>query len=314
MGILYYWRPDNYARDRAFGFGYHLNQNSPRLLELKPGDHVWAFTRRRTDGFYVLAADLVVAAVTFNRPGYRYGRYRVWADVDKSAYFDIDAAPDLEPLLRRMDLRIEARHLGQSFQGHAAVRVLNERDERLLAEASLYLPRLRTAGLYPEDLFEAAALWGADRAAQLVLRDEPDAVYRARHEYLYTRIDRARQASLVEHLVRLYDRRCQVCAHDPGSGTASRWSRAITSSGYRWGETTPSTTWPSSAPTTTTPSTEPGRLSTTGRSAFASPRASKSPCDSTSTSKPLGRQGAPKGIGERSGLLLVPELGDHRAT
>ena len=216
MGLLYYWRPDNYARDRAFGFGYHLNQNSPRLLELQPGDHVWAFTRRRADGFYVLAADLVVAAVTFNRPGYRYGRYRVWADVDRTVYFDIDRAPDLAPLLRRMELRIAASHLGQSFQGLAAVRLLREEDERRLAEASLYLPRLETAGLYPEDLFEAAALWGASRARELVLRDESDEVYKARHEYLYTRVDRARQASLVDHLVRLYERRCQVCAVDPG--------------------------------------------------------------------------------------------------
>src|SRR5215831_10470997 len=26
MPLLYYWRPDNYSRDRSFGFGYHLNQ------------------------------------------------------------------------------------------------------------------------------------------------------------------------------------------------------------------------------------------------------------------------------------------------
>jgi hypothetical protein len=28
VNVLYYWRPDNYLRDRRFGFGYHLNQNS----------------------------------------------------------------------------------------------------------------------------------------------------------------------------------------------------------------------------------------------------------------------------------------------
>lgn len=26
-----YWRPDNYERDRKFGSGFHLNQNSPAM-------------------------------------------------------------------------------------------------------------------------------------------------------------------------------------------------------------------------------------------------------------------------------------------
>lgn len=41
-------------------------------------------------------------------------------------------------------------------------------------------------------------------------------MYRARHEYLYARVDRARQSALVEQLMRLYYRRFQNCAVDPG--------------------------------------------------------------------------------------------------
>jgi hypothetical protein len=70
MALLYYWRPDNYVRDRAFGFGYHLNQDSRRLAEMTAGDGIWAFTRRRRDGLYVLAAELIVRAVTRNVPNH----------------------------------------------------------------------------------------------------------------------------------------------------------------------------------------------------------------------------------------------------
>lgn len=93
MPLLYYWRPDNYARDQEFGFGYHLSQNSPAMASALPGDSSWAFTRRRRDGRYILAAELVVRAVTRNRPAYRYGTYRAWCDLERSRYFDVEAGP-----------------------------------------------------------------------------------------------------------------------------------------------------------------------------------------------------------------------------
>ena|SRR5579864_1166868 len=82
MALLYYWRPDNYSHDRAFGFGYHLNQNNALLTSMREGDSLWAFTRRRGDGLYVLAAEPIVRAVTSNVPHYRYGNYRVWGDLE----------------------------------------------------------------------------------------------------------------------------------------------------------------------------------------------------------------------------------------
>ena len=60
MSLLYFWRLDNYRRDRVFGFGYHLNQNSPAMATVGPGDSLWAFTRRARDGLYLLAAELIV--------------------------------------------------------------------------------------------------------------------------------------------------------------------------------------------------------------------------------------------------------------
>lgn len=140
MSLLYYWRPDNYERDRDFGFGFHLNQNSPVLASAEPGESVWAFTRRRRDGLYVLAAEPVVRAVTHNPPNYRYGRYRVWGDLRRSRYFDIDLGPSAEPLIRALSIRAGATRLGQAFQGHAAVRRLSGADHRFLASLADDLP------------------------------------------------------------------------------------------------------------------------------------------------------------------------------
>ena len=80
MHALYYWRPDNYRRDLDYGAGYHLNQSSPRLHDIAIGESLWAFTRNKSNR-YVLAAELVVKARTFNARGFRYGEYRVWAEV-----------------------------------------------------------------------------------------------------------------------------------------------------------------------------------------------------------------------------------------
>ena len=37
MPLLYYWKLENYARDRVFGLGYHLNQNSPAMANVDGG-------------------------------------------------------------------------------------------------------------------------------------------------------------------------------------------------------------------------------------------------------------------------------------
>jgi hypothetical protein len=211
--LLYYWRPDNYRRDRDFGFGYHLNQNSPAMERTGPGDSLWAFTRYQPDGRYVLAAELVVRAVTRNPPRYRYGRFRIWGDVGRSRYFDTDVAPNAEPLIRALDVKAQGERLGQSFQGAAAVRVISAADHRLLSVFARDLVTLQRAAVYPEDEFEARLIHG-DIARPLVLREER-AAYDRRHAYLFERFDVQRARRHVEHLQETYAGRCQLCRYDP---------------------------------------------------------------------------------------------------
>jgi hypothetical protein len=213
MALLYYWRPDNYLRDRAFGFGYHLNQGSPALARLYPGDSLWAFTRRKRDRLYVIAAELVVRAVTRNPPNYRYGEYRVWGDLDQSRYFDIDVGPNAELLIRQLHVAAHAQFLAQSFQGHAAVREISNGDHQLLALFAQNLKTLDRVSLYPEDEFEARLIHGESALAHLVA-EEP-AEYTTRLEYLYKTVDIQHARRNIVELQELYGGRCQVCLFDP---------------------------------------------------------------------------------------------------
>jgi hypothetical protein len=210
--VLYYWRPDNYARDRRFGFGYHLNQNSPALAGLTAGETVWAFTRDRL-GRYLLAAALVVKAVTRNPANYRYGVHRVWGDLDRSRYFDVDVGPGAEQLIRHLQVTTNAGILAQSFQGLRAVKPLTAADDLLLAEFARELPVVRRAGIYPEDEFEARLLLGSD--AQSALVRETRAEYGVRSRYLVETVDATRARRHVEKLQKIYGGRCQICLFDP---------------------------------------------------------------------------------------------------
>lgn len=213
MPVLYYWKPENYSRDRAFGFSYHLNQNSPAMAGLRPGDNLWAFTRRARDGLYVLAAELVTRAVTRNPLKYRYGRYRVWGDLARTRYFNVDVGPNAEPLIRALNVPARAVHLGLSFQGHAAVRTITEGDHQLLSAFARDLPELEPARIYPEDEFEARLIHG-ETARVLVVR-ESLVEYSRRLAYLYESVDIRRARRNVEHLQQLYAGRCQLCRYDP---------------------------------------------------------------------------------------------------
>jgi len=215
VALLYYWRPDNYTRDRAFGFGYHLNQNSSRLAGLARGESLWAFTRRQRDGLYVLAAELIVRAVTRNVPHYRYGLFRVWGDLERSRYFDIDAigAANIEPVVRALSVRTRGARLGQAFQGHAAVRPLTDADDRLLASVASGLPTLERVAFYPEDAFEARLIHG-NVALERVLA-EGVLGHDLRTRYLYESFDPVRARKHVLHLQDLYEGRCQICLYDP---------------------------------------------------------------------------------------------------
>jgi len=212
MHLLYYWRPDNYRRDRSFGFGYHLNQASPALASVAPGESVWAFTRNRI-GQYALAAELVVRAVTRNPANYRYGAYRVWGDLERSRYFDIDRAPGVETLIRGLGVAARARVLAQSFQGHAAVRRIGQAEHELLSAFAASLRELERVGIYPEDEFEARMLLGEEAQARRL--DEDEQAFSVRTRYLYDTVDRSRARRHVEWLQELYGGQCQICRLNP---------------------------------------------------------------------------------------------------
>ncbi|MBU6287503.1 MAG: HNH endonuclease [Chloroflexi bacterium] len=243
MQLLYYWQPDNYRRDRQYGFGYHLSQNNPLLTTVGGGGVIWAFTREN-GGRYVLAAEMRVRRVTHNPPRYRYGRYRAWAEVGRTRYFDLTDAPDFEPLVRGLSVRANAPRLGQSFQGAAAVRALDAVDAQLIEAFGAGLPTLSRVSFYPEDVLEARLLgenvsgriipqlssrrvdylYGVDVKARRVVREVPNPDLFGREDndrarYVVESL-KGRDAEFRRHadsLRKTYAGRCQVCVYDPQS-------------------------------------------------------------------------------------------------
>jgi hypothetical protein len=212
--LLFYWQRDNYLRDRAYGFGFHLNQSSPAMARVRPGESIWAFTQRRRDRTYVLAAELIVKAVTRNPPGYHYGTHRAWGSLETTRYFDTDVGRDVEPVIRALTIRTDAEHLGQAFQGPRGVRPIAATDHQLLVAVAAELPLWNEAHTQPEPLVLPV------RAPEDgVLREEP-ALYvpfsdKRRREYLHEHVDYARDRRLVGNLQDLYAGRCQLCLFNP---------------------------------------------------------------------------------------------------
>lgn len=83
---LHYWRRDNYQKDLDLGAGYHFNEDNPRMHDVERGDPLEAYTCL-DGGRNVPVTELVLQAKTTNWPGFRYEKYRVWGDVDRSRYF-----------------------------------------------------------------------------------------------------------------------------------------------------------------------------------------------------------------------------------
>ena len=210
LPLLHNWRWDNYQQDLRFGVGYHLNQASKRLHSIDVGDSLWAFTRRPDDGAYVLVAELVARAKTINHPSFRYGRHRLWGDLASSRYFLADGQPRIDHVIRSLTLDVQAKYIGQAFQGKAAVRTIIAEDHAKLAAVAAQLPREPRARLIPEECFEALALAGDhDEVKRLLAADGPG-LAAERQSYLYSpAVSRAR--SWTRELRDRYEDRCQLC-------------------------------------------------------------------------------------------------------
>lgn len=213
MNLLYYWRPDNYYPDLDMGAGYHLNQANPLLHRIEIGDSLWAFTQNKANR-YTLAAELVIKAKTINPPNFRYGRYRVWGDIQLSRYFRVDDQPGVEQVIRHLSPKATAIHLGQSFQGNAAVRSLNSEDHTILKALARDLSLEPRARILPEEQLEAILLLGVSKGVARLIHDEEPGMAEARRLYLYSQAP-GRNPKLVEDLQGLYDGQCQICLWHP---------------------------------------------------------------------------------------------------
>jgi hypothetical protein len=135
MALLYHWRGEIYRQDAQRlrpGLELTLEQNSPVMGEAEPGDQLWAFTRRE-DGRYVLAAALRTGGKPAQAAPLGYGVYPVTAEPGSTVLYDIANGEDVEPVIRGLSIKADAAILGQSFQGAAAVRWLNQTDSASLA-------------------------------------------------------------------------------------------------------------------------------------------------------------------------------------
>ena len=215
MPLLYHWVGENYRRDLDSGAGYHLNQSNPLLHEIDSGDSLWAFTRTPA-GSYVLATELVVRAKTRNPLGYRYGTYRLWGDLKRSRYFRTEGQPDISELIRQLSIKARASVLGSSFQGHAAVRRLNQTDHQVLVRYARHLSPEPRARILPEDELEARFLLGGSEAVSSLITAEAPGIADERRRYLLQQAKR-RNPEHVKSLRKLYGGMCQLCGWNPKS-------------------------------------------------------------------------------------------------
>lgn len=213
MPLLYYWRADNYYRDLDLGASYHLNQANSLLHQIEIGDSLWAFTRAKS-GDYVLAAELVIKSKTLNPPNFHYGKYRIWGDLEKSRYFKVEGQPTIEPFIRSLSVRVNAKYLGRAFQGYAAVRWITERDHKTLIAASKNLELEPRAQILPEERLEAALFSGDENAVQDILKSEKSGIDERRKQYLRRQVY-PRNKNFVKELQKLYDGKCQICLWSP---------------------------------------------------------------------------------------------------
>ena len=217
MDMLAYWRWDNYVRDLDEGAGFNFNSNQSRLHSaINPGEHLWLVTGRPQPGGirYLLVAKLQIAANTYNSPDYRYGRFRVWADVRHSAYYSADA-PDVSDVLLCMNFwprkPIASKYvIGQSLQ---TIRSLDMDDVAKLIHWTDYLKlEKRAYQVVDERTLEASYEAGRD-ALRNTIADKHTGVSAKRQDSLLHSYYRNRQ--LVRELHTSYAGRCQLCVFDP---------------------------------------------------------------------------------------------------
>lgn len=210
---LYYWR--DYAKDTADGPIYKLNQNSPNMVGLAPGDIVWAIASIEP-GRYVLAAEFKVEHAgknpTTDPDRERYGTYFFVAAPSSSRYFNADRQPSVQAIIRNLSIKVDADSLGMSFQGSNGVRILSYRDSLAFSEhaAGLALDRRLNGEYLPNQPVELAS----NDLEQGNAADDTDlAEKQERLVEIY-----CRDQTLANQLKRIYEGKCQICGSVPYNG------------------------------------------------------------------------------------------------
>ena len=154
MSVLFHWKWTNYVKDTGWNThkyaikDYNLTQDNELMYSLKPGEHIWAFTRWE-EKTYVLAADLIVTKTVTPSPNPQYGLYCAYGDRQNSRYFNVNAQRNVEPLIKSLDVYVnkkgqtpKVRAMGSFSQGPPnGVRLLpTSRDEQQLIQFSSGLP------------------------------------------------------------------------------------------------------------------------------------------------------------------------------
>lgn len=217
MDLLAYWRWDNYVRDLDEGAGFNFNSNQSRLHSaVDIGERLWLVSGQRVEGGiqYVLVACLRIVAKTLNPPDYKYGKYRLWADVKQSAYYSADA-PDMADLLLRLAFRphspILSRHkIGQSLQ---TMRSLTSEDSALLAAWTQGLRLEKRAYQVADEIVLERAYEAGEERVRETVAEYHVGVSAQKQRLLGNSYSRNR--AHVEELHGLYGGRCQLCGFDP---------------------------------------------------------------------------------------------------
>ncbi|HEX6270558.1 MAG TPA: HNH endonuclease [Anaerolineales bacterium] len=165
-------------------------------------------------GLYVLAAELIAKAKTINPRNFRYGKYRIWGDINYSRYFQVEDQPGVHNVIRSLSCTVNATILGHSFQGLSAVKRISQTDAEILRMLAKELPLEPRARILSEDKLEAMLLLGDIEAVKSLVRDERPGIAEERRTYLFKQAP-TRNQSLVAKLQEIYSGRCQICQWNP---------------------------------------------------------------------------------------------------
>jgi hypothetical protein len=132
---IYYWK--NYAQREDFGSLPQLNQNSNVMEDITTADRVWCISLNGT-GRYALVACFVVSMSGENPTGSetrrKWGRWFFNSQQNRVIFFNTNFQKSVEPLVRKLGLKTNAKFLGQSFQGKNGVALIRSEHSGLLHE------------------------------------------------------------------------------------------------------------------------------------------------------------------------------------